>query len=515
MIGRILKSLKSRIDGIMWDLNSHYWEYSKYFEDGVLWENSFLFESFGGTNFQGNPYYVFRAAFQDKRLMASTFFIVHNDCDRAYEFLKYKKLLDGRVHIIKKNSNEYRNALAHCKYLVNNVSFPMDYIKKPGQVYVNTWHGTPLKSLGRNIKNDPFEMTNSQRNFLLCDYLIAPNLFTRKILIEDYCIPGEMKNKVINMGYPRNCVFYDGDQRKYIRTHYHLESKTAILYMPTWRGTAMNVQNINQVEEMEQLAKVLGDDYRIYVKLHPATISCYGSIDYKYCIPVPENEEIYEFLNGMDILITDYSSVLFDFSVTGKKIILYQYDKESYFRNRGIYEEIDKEIIFPVVTDLKALAEEILNSDHVVNIDEFKNNFNIYDNAYAAQKIVDLMISDKPLKNEAEINLHVIDYPVTDRELLDKKELLNTGDMLAFVCNKKNKHFNNIRCFSQLEYIRVYSESRLTPVEKIKWILCKKSRLYLIKRERYRLFGDLKIARVFSQKHAHDFRLPICLKKLS
>lgn len=82
---------------------------------------------------------------------------------------------------------------------------------------MNTWHGTPLKCLGRNIQNDPFECNNAQRNFLLCDYLLAPNKLTRNVYENDYMVRGIMHGQIKEQGYPRNSIFFDTNKDNQLR----------------------------------------------------------------------------------------------------------------------------------------------------------------------------------------------------------------------------------------------------------------------------------------------------------
>ena len=251
----IIHSIRSRIEGLKNDRKSRYWEYTQYYNDGVIWEDAIIFESFGGSNFQGNPYYIYKEIFCDTQYNKYRLFIAHQNPAQVTQWLNAQQLMDERVCVVDKNSEQYRNVLAHAKYLVNNVSFNMDFIKKPEQVYLNTWHGTPLKCLGRNIRNDPFECNNAQRNFLLCNYLIAPNELTQGVYEDDYMVRGIMPGEVLLQGYPRNSVFYDSGARARIKEKYALDGVTTILFMPTWRGTASGVDKVDQVSEIEQLAK--------------------------------------------------------------------------------------------------------------------------------------------------------------------------------------------------------------------------------------------------------------------
>lgn len=82
------------------------------------------------------------------------------------------------VNIIVYASDDYMRLLASAKYLINDATFPNYWIKKEGQVYINTWHGTPLKAMGRKVHNDVF-FGNVQKNLVNADYLLYPNIFTK------------------------------------------------------------------------------------------------------------------------------------------------------------------------------------------------------------------------------------------------------------------------------------------------------------------------------------------------
>lgn len=519
MIRRICNSIKARIDSLKNTIKSGYWEYAEYYSDGQIWDQCVLFEAYSGSSFQGNPYYVYKCMFHNLNCAEYQFYIVWNAPQTAEAFLKKHDLWDERVEVIVKDSAKYRKVLAHAKFLVNNVSFSMDFIKKEGQVYLNTWHGTPLKSLGRRIKNDPFELENSQRNMLLCDYLLAPNEFLKRVYCDDYMIARMAQGKIIDTGYPRNSIFFDVEQRIQVKKKFNLEGVMSVLYMPTWRGKANG--SVRQLNEAECLARDLGEHYKIYVKLHPAVLASAQNMEFCYCHEIPDDMEVYEFLNGIDILVTDYSSVLFDFANTGKRIVLYQYDKEEYFSARGIYEEIDKSIALPIARTYDELVK-IIGEDRIYDIKEFQKKFNTYDCAEASDMAAELLLGDKrEAVPSPMIDLYIIDFPISNQEILDiKNNFTDPDSMFAFICKRKTKGFKNIDCFDQLTYIRLYMDDRLLLKEKITvwaahimFCITGKERYnnicrdYMM-REQRRLFGNLRIGNVYAKSR----RLPLCIK---
>lgn len=507
----IVKSINSRLNGIKQDFKSRYWEYGNYFKDQVVWEQSILFESFGGLNFQGNPYYIFKEIFLNNKYKKYDLYISHQCPEKLKEYLNNIKLYDNRVKVIKIHSDEYRRVLSHCKYLVNNVSFNMNFIKKTEQVYLNTWHGTPLKCLGRNIQNDPFECNNAQRNFLLCDYLLAPNKLTRNVYENDYMVRGVMHGQIKEQGYPRNSIFFDQNKRQSIKKRYGLEGKISIFYMPTWRGTANGIDDVDQVSEMERLAKELGETYKVFVKFHPAMQK--EGAKFKYCLNMPDNIEVYEFLNGMDILITDYSSVFFDFANSDQKIILYQYDQEQYYKSRGMYSEVANQLPFPIAFTYEELKQYIKTEESTIYT-EFKKQFCPFDSLKSTEEAIQLLMNfPEQAIGRMPVDLYIIDFLTTDEMLLKMAEKIkNKNFRFVFIPKRSNKRFSNITCFDKINYLILYPNSKLTIKERIIYLFSAlvntKKHLYYMKREQKRLWGATDIGHIYS-KTTH---VPIAVK---
>ena len=495
-----IRSIRGRLDGVAHDLRSRYWEYIRYYNDGVLWDRAILFESFNGKNFQGNPYYLFREALAADECAGFTIYIAHRQPEDCLRFLERRGLSDARVRVILYGSAEYRKVLSHAKYLVNNVSFPMDWIKKDGQVYLNTWHGTPLKTLGRNIKNDPFELNNSQRNMLLADILLAPNVLTRRVFSEDYMLHDVMPGTLIMGGYPRNTAFFREEERETVRRKHGLTDKTMIFYMPTWRGTASEVRRTDCVSEMERLAEELGERFAVYVKLHPAMTQGMGAL--RLCHPMPEEYEVYEFLNAADLLITDYSSVYFDFANTGRRTILYQYDRDAYFSDRGVYPEVLEATPYPVVETYDALKREILSGSRT-DAAAFRKTFCGMDAPDSGAVLLHSLLRRSPEPMSQQTDLYVISFPVTDGQLLRWKEQLEGQNYrFVFVPRRSNRRFSNVTCFDRIDYLSCWDGGRLIGAERL--LAGRAAAL----RERKRLWGDLNVGRVF----ARPGRLPLPLR---
>lgn len=337
-------------------------KYLKYVEKLPIDDHVILLESQQGKEFGGNMYYLIKELSNNTQYNSFKIYlsVTKKRIEEAQQFYQNRGFTN--VKFVKINSYAYFKLMASAKYLINDNTFLPFFIKKEGQVYLNTWHGTPLKSLGKKINNDLHNIGNAQKNFIASDYLLYPNEYTKDHMIEDYMIENLCSNTCLLEGYPRNNAFFDDNLKNKIKQEFDLNNKKIIAYMPTWRGTLNNKSNpivqanINYI--LEEFEENLKDDQILYVNLHPIESSSVDFSIYKKVKPFPKKYETYEFLNVVDILVTDYSSVFFDFLNTRKKIILYTYDKEDYLSSRGVYKKLES-FPFPIVETMEEVLKEI------------------------------------------------------------------------------------------------------------------------------------------------------------
>lgn len=305
-------------------------------------EKQVLFESFQGTTISDSPFYMM------KELSKQNEYIIYiaTSKNKIKEHQVLLKRYDIKANLVSVYSMKYQYALATSKYLVNNVSFPPYFIRRKGQKYLNTWHGTPLKTLGKQMVAGIQDMSNIQRNFLQSTCLLFPNIFTKEHIMQDYNLKPLYSHDIFVHGYPRNAIFsIDSNEKK--REKYNLVDKEVIAYMPTWRGAASSDIRINEYKvELEEILKLaeqtLSEHQVLYVNLHSLLRSHIQIKEYKRIFPFPIDVDNYEFLSLCDVLITDYSSVFFDFSITEKPIALFMYDYKQYIKDRGMYIALDE-----------------------------------------------------------------------------------------------------------------------------------------------------------------------------
>lgn len=376
--------------------------YTYYREKLPIDEKAILFESFNGDDFTGNPFYLLLEACRNSAYSGFTKYIAVKNKDlkidkKVESLLENYDLLD-KVVLIARNSKNYCKILASAKYLVNNVTLPTYFIKREGQVYMNTWHGTPLKGLGRNIKDNPNSIGNVQRNFLMSDYLLYPNRYSFDHIRHDYMLDQFYTGKYVLAGYPCNSVFFDKSRVEDIKRQFEIEDKKVVIYMPTWRGREKGKKTDKHIfyimHLLYEMESRLDDNTVVFVKLHHLAMSKINLDDFEKIKIFPAEFETYDFLNIADCLITDYSSVMFDYMNADKKILLYTYDKEEYMAGRSIYTDIDT-LPFESFDTPKPLCEKINEFKQSVSYDEPKKKFCTYDNALAPKDLMDLLITGR------------------------------------------------------------------------------------------------------------------------
>lgn len=361
-----------------------------------------LLESQHGRSLDGNVYAVLEELCKNEAYGDLTLYVsaTSENCNKFCRLLREKGM--ARVKVVCHGTYAYFKVLATAGYLVNDNTFIYCFIKRDEQVYLNTWHGTPLKTLGKQSKSEYFSIGNAQKTFLDADYVLYPNRFTMERMIADYMVDNIGQFTPLLGGYPRNAVFFNREEGEKLREKYGLAGKTAYAYLPTWRGTIGNVSDEEQDARLfaffERLDKMLNDTQVVYVKMHTVSTSHLSLNGFAHIRPFPA-EETYAFLNAMDGLITDYSSVFFDFAVTGKKIILFPYDLEEYEAERGFYFPLS-ELPFPQVRSVEELFAELC-SDKQYDDTAFLEKFCAYDGADATENLCrHVFLGEKCLKEE-------------------------------------------------------------------------------------------------------------------
>ncbi|MGP5265284.1 CDP-glycerol glycerophosphotransferase family protein, partial [Glutamicibacter arilaitensis] len=249
---------------------------------------------------------------------------------------------DSRIIFIKKESDAYLRYLATAGWLINNNTFPPYFSRKEEQKYLNTWHGIPLKTLGRDIRSGMMDHKNAARNLLHATHLIAPNEHFMNVLTERNEVQGLLTAKVAITGYPRvdQLVNESAVRRDEVRRMIGADvDETVVLYAPTWRGDLSN-KVIDVDKLLSDVTALNSTGCKVIFKGHAmveAELAASPLNDLLLDVDIDTNT----LLLGVDVLISDYSSIIFDFMPLQRPIVYYTYDLEEYKQERGLYFEIE------------------------------------------------------------------------------------------------------------------------------------------------------------------------------
>jgi CDP-glycerol glycerophosphotransferase len=261
-------------------------------------------------------------------------------------------------------TEEYFEALARCKYVISNDDMQSFFRKREGQVYLQTWHGTPLKKIGFDIGRPQFASGTVYFDRLAADIakwdlLLSQNPFSTPILRRAFRFDGE----ICEYGYPRNDVLARGGQLAgQVRRRLGIpEGKRVVLYAPTWRDNQFYASGRYRFDlrlDLERAWQVLGPDHVILVRGHHHFANdVQAGARRDFALNVTGYRDISELFLVSDVLITDYSSVMFDFAATGRPMLFFTYDLEHYRDQlRGFYFDFEAEAPGPLL----ASSDEVL-----------------------------------------------------------------------------------------------------------------------------------------------------------
>ncbi len=367
-----------------------------------------LFESYGGKRYADSVRAVYETLLSDERFRSFTFIWAFTDPDAHRELLA-----NHHTILVRKGTTEYRQYYARARYWINNISVP-DYLSpKKGQIYIETWHGTPLKRLGLDIDtdSDPRQTKSHMHHRYLAkgikvSYFPSPSDYYIRHMMTAFGIKD--KERFILTGYPRNDKLYHYTQEdlSQIRDTYHVpEDKKVILYTPTWRDNSTSKDGafcLPKGTDLTQLMTLLGDNYILLFRAHHQ-ISDTGTISgCDQIIDVSDAEDVTDLYLISDMMVTDYSSTMFDYANLTRPMIFHMYDKEDYELNiRGLYLSVD-ELPGPITTTTKELAAAIIEQDkeftYQDKLSDFNKRYNPIEDGTSGARVVDQCLTAPPHK---------------------------------------------------------------------------------------------------------------------
>ncbi|MFJ7683423.1 CDP-glycerol glycerophosphotransferase family protein [Peribacillus butanolivorans] len=358
-----------------------------------------IFQSFHGKSYSCSPKAIYEEMLEQKQNI-KPIWVLNN----------LKQEVPGNPILVRPHSFKYYYYMATSKYFVNNGNFPDFYEKRNKTVHLQTWHGTPLKKLGYDIDPNSLsyaENTSPQisRRNARWDYLIGPNEYTSTILKRAF----RFEKQMLDVGYPRNDIFYKTnleEKTEKIKEKLNIpKNKKVILYAPTWRDYDFHNGNQHKPYEfkfdLKRFKEEFGEEYVLLLRLHyrdATRIRLHGYEEFIY--NVSSYDDIQELYLISDLLITDYSSVMFDYANLNRPIIFFTYDLSRYGSQvRGFYMDFQTEAPGPIVLNEKQLFHAIENINKVEELysqrfKNFREKFCHLEDGQAAKRTVEAVFKN-------------------------------------------------------------------------------------------------------------------------
>jgi CDP-glycerol glycerophosphotransferase len=312
-----------------------------------------------------------------------------------------KRGLEGSIpagvdHVVA-GTSEYYDLIARARYFVNNVNFPNHLVKREGTVHLMTHHGTPLKRMGLDLRNTPgadsrTDFDGLMRRVARWDYSVSQNAFSTDIWKRAFPVPFES----LEVGYPRNDVLATAteDAARRIRAELDIApDQRAVLYAPTRREYDPTYVPVSDVAAA---AERLGSGYIVLARLHylDSTDRRLAELQEAGLLrDVTDHPSVEELCIAADLLITDYSSIMFDYAVLDRPIVIHAPDWNEYRARRGTYFDLMAEPPGIATTTaeelLDALASRAFASEQAdLTRAAFRARFCMLDDGRAAERVV-------------------------------------------------------------------------------------------------------------------------------
>ncbi|MGP9503311.1 bifunctional glycosyltransferase/CDP-glycerol:glycerophosphate glycerophosphotransferase [Specibacter sp. AOP5-B1-6] len=296
-------------------------------------QNHLVFESFGGKSCTDSP-----------RALSDAMHAQNADKEIYWSIQDFSVSYPSYAKPLIRGTRDWFEMVSGAHYLINNNNFPYYFRKAEGQFYLQTWHGTPMKKIGLDAPTrylSPSYRRLMQREANYWDLLLAQNEYSRKILPKAFGYQGP----VLTEGYPRNDVLSSHRAEQISLSTRKLlgirDDQVAVLYAPTWRDSAKDMTGTHQwvgYVDFEDAKKVLDDSTVFLIRGHHNVSGSNAFLPRGNAIDVSEYPEINDLILASDALITDYSSIMFDYGVIDKPIFFLVTDLEDYQSDvRGLY----------------------------------------------------------------------------------------------------------------------------------------------------------------------------------
>ena len=370
-----------------------------------------LFSCFNGKSYTCSPKAIYEYMLSDDKYKDYQFiWFFKSEEVKKYDFLNKNR----NTKVVSKKSKDYERYLHIAKYWFFNFKIA-DYIKpKKDQVFTQCWHGTPLKRLGFDLThydNQLNTVKEMKKRYKVetekFSYFISPSAYASGVFRSAWNLKEFGKNDIIiEKGYPRNDFLFkytenDVSEIKKRILGEDIKNKKIILYAPTYRANQheSGVGYVYKEEvDFEKMREKLGDEFIILFRPHYFVASVFNFDKYKgFVYNASDVDDINDLYVISDILITDYSSVFFDYANLKRPMIFYMYDLD-YYRDEsnGFYFDVEENLPGKIVKTDDDLIDEIIRVSKEFKYDkkyeDFNKKFNYLDDGEASKRVVETVI---------------------------------------------------------------------------------------------------------------------------
>ncbi|MBY7144659.1 CDP-glycerol glycerophosphotransferase family protein [Virgibacillus sp. NKC19-3] len=363
--------------------------YATCYEHYPLNENIILYRS-SGARLTDNPYAIFKYIMNDINFKD----YIHVWIIDSFKVIPDELKSKDNIIFVKKGSDASRKYMASAKYLICNSKFEDYFVRRPNQLYLQTSHGIFYKTMGRDQVRSSIGSAGGTHNLLQATHLIMPNDYMVKKQPRCYSTEGINSGQIAKIGYPRIDTTLNASKtaKRQMAVQLGLDpSKKTVFYAPTWRGSLSNkkMDSTKLIEDLNMLAKL---DINMVFRGHTFSNKLLKDIELPSNIIVPPAEiQTNELLSIADTLITDYSSVFFDFLATERPIIHYIYDIEEYKKERGLNlaeSELPGSVVKTSDQLVAGVADSLKNNKPDSHYLAAKRRFCPYDDGNSTQRII-------------------------------------------------------------------------------------------------------------------------------
>ncbi|MEA2436891.1 MAG: CDP-glycerol glycerophosphotransferase [Thermoleophilaceae bacterium] len=349
-----------------------------------------IYTSFNGRQYSDSPRAIHEELVRRDAPLEHLWVVADGQCE-----------VPSTAQVVREGSREWHEALGNARYVVSNDHFPSWFKRRPDQVCLQTWHGVPLKRLGFDVTsrrqqlNRFIEWDQQLDNW---QYVISPNAFSTPILKRAYAIEGEM----LETGYPRDDVLARADRdelSREVRRRLGIpDGKRTVLYAPTYRDHVFDERGRYRLDlriDLERLRAAVGEDTVILFRKHHYIVDPVPTDPHGFVRDVSRYPDGTELMLAADVLVTDYSSMMFDYANTGRPMLFYTYDLDAYGDEiRGFYLDYVDTVPGPLLRTTDELADALrdiegVRSSWAARYDEFTKRFCELDDGHASERVVD------------------------------------------------------------------------------------------------------------------------------